>query len=537
MITDDQRTTRIAGTSPIETTPDHPDGALSKRQIYLVFAGVMAGLALSALDGTIVTTALATIVGDLGGIEYYAWVGTAYMLTSTTATPLFGKLSDLYGRRLLFQIAIVTFVLGSLMCGVSQNMWQLVVSRGVQGIGGGGLFSLAFAIIGDVVPPRERGKYVGFITSIFTASSVLGPLIGGFIVDNTSWRWIFLVNLPVGLVALFITDRALRLPFHRQQRRIDYLGATLLVVAVTSLLLGLSWTGDSYGWASMPTLTLFALTIVSTAAFVIWERRAEEPIIPLAMLRLDVVSSVVPMMFLVGAIIFGANTFMPLYLQGVTGVSATNSGLLLAPLAVAVAVTAMITGRITARTGKYKLWLPMGAVFAICGLTMVSFLGTTRGYLYIAMIGSFWIGAGMGALMPTGTLAVQNAVPMHEMGSASSTVIFMRQLGGAIGLAAYGTLLNSRLAGRVDPELIRVPREIKNLPSPAREDALAGLTDAINVVFRASLPVMAVAFVIALFVPGLPLRGATALTATPRADDESETSPHVGHAMPPGTIH
>lgn len=537
MITNDQQTPPTPGASPSPTATVHPDGTLSKRQIYLVFAGVMAGLALSALDGTIVTTALATIVGELGGIEYYAWVGTAYMLTSTTATPLFGKLSDLYGRRLLFQIAIVTFVLGSLLCGVSQNMWQLVVSRGVQGIGGGGLFSLAFAIIGDVVPPRERGKYVGFITSIFTASSVLGPLIGGFIVDNTSWRWIFLVNLPVGLVALFITDRALRLPFQRQQRRIDYLGATLLVVAVTSLLLGLSWTGESYGWASVPTLALFALTIVSTAAFVTWERRAQEPIIPLAMLRMDVVSSVIPMMFLVGAIIFGANTFMPLYLQGVTGVSATNSGLLLAPLAVAVAITAMITGRLTARTGKYKLWLPLGAIFAIAGLTMVSFLGTTRGYLYIAMIGSFWIGAGMGALMPTGTLAVQNAVPMHEMGSASSTVIFMRQLGGAIGLAAYGSLLNSRLAGRVDPELIRVPREIKNLPSPAREQALAGLTDAITVVFRASLPVMAIAFVIALFVPGLPLRGATAMTSTPRPDDESGSSQHVGHAMPPGAIH
>lgn len=516
----------------IERT-DSTDVGLSKRQIYLVFAGVMSGLALSALDGTIVTTALATIVGELGGIEYYAWVGTSYMLTSTTATPLFGKLSDLYGRRLLFQIAIVTFIVGSLMCGISQNMWQLVVSRGIQGIGGGGLFSLAFAIIGDVVPPRERGKYVGFITSIFTASSVLGPLIGGFIVDNTSWRWIFLVNLPVGLVALAITDKALRLPFKRTQRKVDYPGATLLIVAVSSLLLGLSWTGDSYGWTSPATLALFTLCTVTTVMFISWEKRALEPIIPLSMLKMDVVSTVVPMMFLVGAIIFGANTFMPLYLQGVTGVSATNSGLLLAPLAVAVAVTAIITGRITARTGKYKMWLPMGAVFAIVGLIMVSFLGTTRGYLYIAMIGSFWIGAGMGAIMPTGTLAVQNAVPMQEMGSASSTVIFMRQLGGAIGLAAYGTLLNSRLAGRVDPDLIRVPREIKNLPSPAREVALEGLTDAINIVFRATLPVMAIAFLIALAVPGLPLRGATTMNAGPRPEN-SDLDPH---AVPPGPIH
>ncbi len=514
------------------------DEGLSKRQIYLVFAGVMSGLALSALDGTIVTTALATIVGELGGIEYYAWVGTSYMLTSTTATPLFGKLSDLYGRRILFQIAIATFIVGSLACGISQNMWQLVVSRGIQGIGGGGLFSLAFAIIGDVVPPRERGKYVGLITSIFTASSVLGPLIGGFIVDNTSWRWIFLVNLPIGLIALVITDRALRLPFVRHQRKIDYAGATLLVVAVTSLLLGLSWTADSYGWGSAQTLGLFGVTIVTTSTFIWWERRAPEPIIPLSMLKLDVVSTVVPMMFLVGAIIFGANTFMPLYLQGVTGVSATNSGLLLAPLAVAVAVTATITGRITARTGKYKMWLPMGAIFAIGGLAMVSFLGTTRGYLYVAMIGSFWIGAGMGALMPTGTLAVQNAVPMHEMGSASSTVIFMRQLGGAIGLAAYGTLLNSRLVGRVDPELIRVPREIKNLPSADRDIALSGLTDAINTVFRATLPVMVIAFLISLAVPGLPLRGATSMSTTTRPDDESsDDSPSDPRAMPPAPIH
>jgi EmrB/QacA subfamily drug resistance transporter len=535
-------TTHKSDDSEVNVPAPDSEG-LSQRQIYLVFAGVMAGLALSALDGTIVTTALATIVGELGGIEYYAWVGTSYMLTSTTATPLFGKLSDLYGRRLLFQIAIITFIVGSLLCGVSQNMWQLVVSRGIQGIGGGGLFSLAFAIIGDVVPPRERGKYVGFITSIFTASSVLGPLIGGFIVDNTSWRWIFLVNLPVGLIALVITDRALRLPFVRHQRKIDYLGATLLIVAVTSLLLGLSWTGESYGWTSIATLGLFAVTVVSTAMFISWERRAQEPIIPLSMLKLDVVSTVVPMMFLVGAIIFGANTFMPLYLQGVTGVSATNSGLLLAPLAVAVAVTAIITGRITARTGKYKLWLPMGALFSIGGLIMVSFLGTTRGYLYVAMIGSFWIGAGMGALMPTGTLAVQNAVPMHEMGSASSTVIFMRQLGGAIGLAAYGTLLNSRLTGRVDPELIRVPRDIKNLPSPAREEALAGLTDAINVVFRATLPVMAIAFVIALAVPALPLRGAASMSANSSTGDEGSKGSRSddvvtgGHAMPREPIH
>lgn len=503
----------------------HGPAGLSQRQIYFVFAGVMAGLSLSALDSTIVTTSLATIVGELGGIKYYAWVGTAYMLTSTTATPLFGKLSDLYGRRILFQTAIIAFVGGSLFCGLSQNMWQLVVSRGVQGIGGGGLFSLSFAIIGDVVPPRERGRYVGFITSIFTASSVLGPLIGGFIVDNTSWRWIFLVNLPVGIVALLITDRALRLPFHKYQRKVDYPGAALLVLAVTSLLLGLSWTGESYGWTSVATIGLFAVATVCTVAFVRWERRAPEPIIPLDMLKIDVVRSVVPMMILIGAVFFGANTFMPLYLQGVTGVSATNSGLLLVPLAVAVALTATITGRLTAITGKYKRWMPMGTIFGTGGLILASMLGTTRGYLYLAMIASFWIGAGMGAVMPTGTLAVQNAVPMSEMGTASSIVIFMRQLGGSIGLAAYGTLFSARLSDEVDPNLIRVPRQIKNLPPAARDEALRAMTDAINSVFRAAVPVMAIAFFIALTVPGLPLRGATAMSSS------------NGRGEPPQPIH
>lgn len=496
----------------MEALTDPAPGALTQRQIYTVFGGVMAGLALSALDGTIVSTALATIIGDLGGLEYYTWVGTAYMLTSTTATPLFGKLSDLYGRRRLFQIAIVTFIMGSLVCGIAQNMWQLVLARGIQGIGGGGLFALSFAIIGDVVPPRERGKYVGFITSIFTISSVLGPLLGGFIVDHTSWRWIFLVNLPIGIAALFITDRSLRLPFVRHMRKIDYTGAAVLVFAVTSLLLGLAWTGESYGWFSAPTLLLFATATIATMTFVRWEQRTEEPIIPLDMLRIDVVRSVIPMMLLIGAVFFGANTFMPLYLQGVTGVSATNSGLLLVPLAVAVALSATITGRITARTGVYKRWLPLGALTAMGGLVMVSFLGTSHGFLYVAMVGSFFIGAGMGLIMPTGTLAVQNAVSMHEMGTASSVVIFMRQLGGAIGLAAYGTLFSSQLADGIDPALIRVPRQIKNLPSPDKEQALEVLTHAINMVFRGAVPVIAVAFLIALTVPARPLRSTTSIS-------------------------
>jgi EmrB/QacA subfamily drug resistance transporter len=505
-----------------ETLNSTPMGvAITKRQLYMVFGGVISGLALSALDGTIVNTALATIVGELGGIKYYAWVGTAYMLTSTTSTPLFGKLSDLYGRRILFQAAIIIFAIGSVLCGISQTMWQLVVSRGVQGIGGGGLLAVAFAIIGDVVAPRERGKYMGLITSIFTFSSVVGPLLGGFIVDNTSWRWIFLVNVPVAAVAIVITNKALKLPFVRQPRKVDFMGAALLVFAVTSLLLGLSWTGDEYGWTSTPTLAFFAAAIVGTVLFIRWEAKAPEPIIPLSMLTIDTVKVVVPLMILIGAVFYGANAFMPLFLQGVTGVSATNSGLLLVPMAVSVAITATWVGRITSRTGTYKMWSPLGCAVSVVGFGMASFLDSSNGYVYLAMAASFILGIGMGMIMPTGTLAVQNAVEPKEMGTASSVVVFMRQLGGAVGLAAYGALFANQLNGRIDPELVQAPRMIRELPSPVREQALDALTHAIVIVFRAAVPLVVIGFVVALAMPNRPLRSAPAMKTDGPSDPAS----------------
>jgi EmrB/QacA subfamily drug resistance transporter len=491
--------------SDLDTRP-----ALTQRQIYTVFGGVMAGLGLSALDGTIVNTALPTIVQQLGGLQYYAWVGTAYMLTSTASTPLFGKISDLYGRRRPFQAAILLFIIGSLFCGISTNMWQLVVSRGIQGIGGGGLFSLSFAIIGDIVPPRERGRYVGMITSVFTISSVIGPLIGGFIVDNASWRWIFLVNLPVGLVALAITDRALKLPYRRSNAKIDFLGATFLVGSVTSLLLGLSWTGDEYGWTSAPTLAFFAAALVIGILFFWWERRADEPIVPLSLFKNEVIRATVPVLVLVGAVFYGANAFMPLFLQGVTGVSATKSGLLLTPLAFSVALSATIVGRITSRVGSYKGFMPVGALVAAGGLLCASQLGPEHKYLYLAMTASFLLGTGMGMLLPTATLATQNAVSMTEMGTASSLAVFVRQLGGSIGLAAYGAVFSAQISGKVkSPEemgAIRMPRTIKNLPSPQKEEVLDILTHAITRVFWFALPVMLLAFVAALWVPVRQLR-------------------------------
>ncbi|MDA0371091.1 MAG: MDR family MFS transporter [Actinomycetota bacterium] len=488
-----------------------PIPQLSKRQIYTIFGGVMAGMFLSALEGTIINTALATIVGDLGGVKSYAWVGTAYLLTQTASTPLFGKLSDLYGRRRLFQIAIITFVVGSLLCGISQSMLQLILSRGVQGIGGGGLFSLSFAIIGDVVAPRERGRYVGFITSVFTVTSVIGPLIGGFIVDNTSWRWIFLLNLPLGLIALAITDRALRLPFTKVERKVDYRGAFLLVVSVSSLIVALAWSSDENGWTHPSTLGLLLTAATGAITFVRWELRAPEPIIPMSMFSIDVVRTVIPMMFLVGTVFYGTNAFLPLYLQGVTGVSPTNSGLLLTPLAVAVAFSATLIGRRTSKTGSYKVWPPFGTIVTLVALLVLTTLGPSDGYIVVAMIGSALIGIGLGALMPTGTLAVQNAVQPHEMGTASSLVLFMRSLGGVIGLAVYGALFNSRISGRIDEALIRRPRAIADLPPEQKTLALGVMADAITIVFWAAVPIIIAATIIAFRVPARPLRSNSAM--------------------------
>ena len=484
--------------------------AFTHRQIQTVIIGVMAGMGLSALDSTIVNTALATIVGDLGGIKYYAWVGTAYMLTSTAATPLFGKISDLRGRRRPFQVAIALFVLGSLFCGLAQNMGQLVIARGIQGIGGGGIFALSFTIIGDVVSPRDRGRYIGMLTSVYTVSSVIGPLIGGFIVDNTSWRWIFLINLPIGLAALAITDRSLRFPFTVKEHAVDWQGATILVAAVTSLLLGLSWTGEEYGWTHVSTIALFAASLALSVLFVKWENRCPEPIVPMSLLKLDVPRVVVPLMFFIGAAFFGSNAFLPLYLQGVTGVSATNSGLLLAPVAVATAVSATLAGRHTARTGSYKHIAPLGGAIGVIALVLLSLLKSSGGYLVLALVASFMIGLAMGLIMPVGTTATQNAVDSHQMGAASSVIVFTRQLGGAVGLAAFGAAFSSSLSGRIDPRLVQSPRMIKKLAEPERTEALSALTHALTTVFKIAVPVMFIVFVVSTRIPNKPLRTSNA---------------------------
>jgi EmrB/QacA subfamily drug resistance transporter len=487
------------------------DGALTPRQIRVVFAGVIAGLALSALDSNILNTALPTIVNEFEGGKQFAWVGTMYLLTSTAVTPLFGKLSDQFGRRMLFQTAIVVFVVGSVLCAMTQNMTQLIAARGIQGVGGGGLFAMSFAIIGDVVPPRDRGRYVGFITTVFTVSSIVGPLFGGIVVDHTSWRWIFLINVPVGIVALVITSSALRLPFVKAPHAIDYLGAGLLVGAVCALVLAMAWAGETYGWTSSTTLGFLLSAALLTVAFVLWERRAAEPIVPLRLFDVRTMRHIVPMMFLAGAVMFGATAFVPLFLQAVTGVRPTLAGLLMSPFAIGIAVGAIVTGRRTSITGRYKAWPILGLSLAAGGMLVLSLLQPDTTYVPVAMVGLALAGVGIGALVPVGTMAAQNAVEMKDLGTASSTVLFFRQLGGVIGLALFGAVLNAQVAGKIDSELVRRPLSIRALPDAQRDAALDVLTNGLTTVFLVAVPILLLALPFALRLPELPLRTTSAL--------------------------
>lgn len=472
----------------------------------MVYAAMMAATALSALNASTVSTALTTIVGDLGGIRAYTWVTTSYMLTTTAATPLFGKFSDLYGRKKLTQFAIIVFFIGSILCAIAPSMTMLVAARAIQGIGSGGIQAMSFVVIADIVSPRERGKYVGAFTSIWALTSVAGPLVGGVIVDNASWRWIFLVNLPVGLIALVMVQKYLRLPTIRRDTKIDTLGATLLVGGVASLILTISWVSEEYGWTSTPNLLMIALTLALLSAFFWWEPHAENPMLPLHLFKNHTVQRMIPMVTLVSAAMSLVGAFMPLFLQSVTGISPTNSGLLLVPMMAGLTIASTYAGRHTTLTGRYRLWPIIGTTLLILGLACLTFIEDSSRGITFAIVGMTLIGFCTGAAMPVTTTAIQNSVDVQDMGVATSLSVLCRSLGSTISLAAYGALLNSQVIGKVDEELLRKPREINKLPEPSRSLAINVVADAITLVYRAAIPLAVVALVLAYFVKEIPLR-------------------------------
>jgi EmrB/QacA subfamily drug resistance transporter len=469
-------------------------------RILAIYSGLMVTLLLAALDQTIVSTALPRIVGDLGGLTQYSWVFTAYLLATTVTVPIYGKLGDVYGRRPLFIIAICIFLLGSALCGVAQGMTQLVIFRAVQGVGAGGLIPLALAVIGNIVPPRDRGRYQGLIGAVFAAASIIGPAVGGFIVDNTSWRWIFYVNLPVGGVALLVIW--ITMPRRRdvRPRSIDWFGAFLLALGTTSLLLGLVWGGRQYAWNSAYVVTALVAAAVLLTVFGVWERRVEEPILPFDILRNPIVLSSILCMGLIGMAMFGTIAYVPLFVQGVIGTSATSSGVVLTPLMLGAVTTSILSGQWVSRTGHYRGNAIVGPIILAAGMILLWRMDvhTTNGEAARNMVVA---GIGIGSMMQVFVLSVQNAVRREQMGSATALTQFARSIGATVGVTIMGVIVNQGL-----PKTLHGGAEgvaVHRLPPALRDD----LASALRPAFLAAACVAVVVWIIALIgVKEVPLR-------------------------------
>jgi EmrB/QacA subfamily drug resistance transporter len=468
-------------------------------RILAIYAGLMVTLLLAALDQTIVATALPRIVSDLGGITQYSWVFTAYMLTSTVTVPLYGKLGDVYGRKNLFLFAIVVFLLGSALCGAATDMTQLVIFRAVQGIGAGGLFPLSLAVIGNIVPPRDRGRWQGLIGAVFAASSILGPAVGGFIVDHASWRWVFLVNLPVGGIALVVISTTMPRRAPQTAHPIDWLGAGVLAAGVAALLMGLVWGGKSYPWTSGHVVGALVLAVVLLVVFALVERRAREPILPFDILRNPIVAGSIACMALVGMAMFGTISYVPLFVQGVIGTSATSSGVVLTPLMLGAVTTSLLSGQLVSRTGRYRWNAILGPIVLAAGMFLLwrMNVNTTNAQAARNMVIA---GIGIGSMMQVFVLSVQNAVPRRHIGSATALTQFSRQMGATIGVTVMGAIVNHGLpAGVGGSEGIGIHR----LPAASRQSLADALKPAF---FVAACVAVAVWFVAVIWVKEQPLR-------------------------------
>src|SRR5215469_5558142 len=500
---------------PAGGAPSGDAGAqwLTHKQIMIVLPGLLMAMLLAMLDQLVVGTALPRIVGDLGGVSHLSWVVTAYVLASTITTPFYGKLGDMYGRKKFFIAAIIIFLAGSALSGLSQSMVQLITFRAIQGLGAGGLMVGAMATIGEIVPPRQRGKYMSYFMVVMMLATIAGPLVGGWFTTAFSWRWIFYINLPLGGAALVYVMATLHMPARRVEHRIDWLGGILLGVIATSIILVATWGGTEYSWASAPVLSLIALAAVALVAFIAVERRAAEPMLPLHVFKNRNFSLTMVLTFFVGIALFGAMTFLPLYQQTVQGASPTVSGLLLTPLMVGSAITSIVAGQAVTRTGRYKMFPFIGGAVMTIGMLMLSRLGvgTTR---LETSIDYLVLGLGMGFLMQMVSLIAQNSVELRDMGVASSARMFFQQMGGSLGVAAFGAVFASRLNSAMTAAGGRFhvsggsldPATVTSLPAAVRHQVYVAISHAVQGVFVWVVPASVLIFVIALFIKEVPLR-------------------------------
>jgi EmrB/QacA subfamily drug resistance transporter len=520
---------------------DRAPVGLSQRQVRLVFAGLMLGMLLASLDQTIVNTALPTIVGDLGGLSHLSWVVTSYLIASTVSTPLWGKLGDLYGRKRLFQAAIVIFMVGSMLSGLSQNLNELIAFRSIQGLGAGGLIVGSQAIIGDIVPMRERGRYTGLMGAVFAVSSVVGPLLGGFFTDSLSWRWVFYINLPIGVFALIVVAAALHTTRTRIEHKVDYLGAGVMTGAVVTLILMLTWGGSTYAWGSGMIIGLGLISLGLFGLLIVVESRAAEPIVPLHMFRNDIFRVTFVSSALVGFTMFGSLTFLPLFLQIVHGASPTSSGLQLVPIMFTVLIMSIYCGRRISATGKYRIYPIIGTALLTVSFILFGALSVDTPFWQAAIFMAV-LGAGLGMTMQVMVIAAQNSVPYSDLGVATSLTAFARTIGGSIGIALFGAIFDNRLAVELPKHvpawvlerfggasITANPAMIKALPNAAHYGLQVAFSDALHIVFLSAIPFAILAFFLTLRLRETPLR--TGVEGEGR-DDGEPRGPGEAHGLP-----
>ncbi|MEZ5217344.1 MAG: MDR family MFS transporter [Ilumatobacteraceae bacterium] len=515
----DADTTETGGTAKAGSARLSGVAGFTSGRLAATLGALIIAVLFATLDTTIVATALPTIAGELDAFESFAWVGAAYVVTAAISTPILGKLSDLYGRRTIFQSTMGVFFVGSLLCGIAQTMPQLIAARAVQGVGGGAIQALAFAILGDILSPRDRGRYIGYFTMAFAAAALLGPLVGGFIIERWDWHWIFLINLPLIAIAALATHFTLKLPFTRRSASIDWLGAGMLCLGLGGLMIALEVGKD--GWGEPPVVVGLVGGCAVLVLFVWWERRVDEPMIPMRLFANKTVLGTAVMGLFIGSVSYGAFQFMPLFFQDSQFVSPTNSGLRMMPVMFGVVVMSTMCGRLISRTGRYKIFPIAGFAGVLLGLFAVSRITADTSYTMLAIPFAV-IGLGSGAIYTTTSIAAQNACELRDLGVTTATIMFFRNLGGSLALAGYGALLNSYtrstlpertgLAADDAVALLRTPEDIESLAAGMRTAVVDTISDGVGLIQLVSALTMFVGLYYAVRLPELPLRNVAGIT-------------------------